>query len=75
MDERSSAGVAHLQAAAHELIRAARVFLDVAEELVDDPGTLSSVLDGVVGSARGRRDEHRGADGPGGDRVERIDVE
>lgn len=78
MDERTSAGVAHLQAAAHELIRAARAFLDVAEELVEDPGTLSSVLDGVIGAGRARASGATAGDrpGPGDDgRVERITVE
>ena len=42
-------GLHHLQAAAKELIAAARAFLDVAEDLVEDPGAVTSALD-VVGS-------------------------
>lgn len=36
-DERAHEVVEHLQAAALELIAAARAFLDVAEEMVKDP--------------------------------------
>lgn len=41
-------GFAHLQAAAQEMIGAARAFLDAAEQLVDDPQAVSKVV-GVVG--------------------------
>jgi hypothetical protein len=37
-EERAHEVVEHLQAAALEMIAAARAFLDVAEELVKDPG-------------------------------------
>jgi hypothetical protein len=37
-DERAHEMVEHLQAAALELIEAARAFLDVAEDVVKDPG-------------------------------------
>jgi hypothetical protein len=37
-DERAHEMVEHLQAAALELIEAARAFLDVAEDMVKDPG-------------------------------------
>ena len=37
------AGLEHLQAAAHEMIAAARSMLDAVEELVDDPRTASSL--------------------------------
>ncbi len=50
--ERAREGVEHLQAAARELIEAARAMLDVAEDWVNDPesvaslaGTLASVGD------------------------------
>ena len=43
----ASDGIAHLQAAARELIKAARAVLDVAEELVDDPATVGSVAEAV----------------------------
>jgi hypothetical protein len=36
-DDRIEAAVEHLQTAARELIAAARVFLDVTEDLVNDP--------------------------------------
>ncbi|HZM30775.1 MAG TPA: hypothetical protein VFB77_09825 [Acidimicrobiales bacterium] len=45
--ERARQGVEHLQAAARELIQAARAALDVAEELVNDPEAVAS-LAGVV---------------------------
>ena len=45
--ERARQGVEHLQAAARELIHAARAALDVAEELVNDPEAVAS-LAGVV---------------------------
>ena len=87
---RAREGVEHLQAAARELIRAARAALDVAEEWVDDPQSLASlagtlaVLGDVArraaGMSAGARPEPRaGGDGgsgaePGEPRVERIDV-
>ena len=40
-DRRAQDGIDHLQAAAKELIAAARAFLDVAEDLVDDPDRLT----------------------------------
>ena len=72
-DDRASAAMAHLQTAAREMIAAARAFLDVAEELVEDPksgeallGTLGDVARRVV--PRNDRD-----DGDGG--VEHIQVD
>ena len=41
--ERARQGAEHLQAAARELIEAARAALDVAEELVNDPETVASL--------------------------------
>jgi hypothetical protein len=46
-DGRAAEGFGHLQAAAHELIQAARALLDVVEELVDDPATVGAVTDAV----------------------------
>jgi hypothetical protein len=46
-DGRAAEGLAHLQAAARELIQAARAVLDVAEELLEDPATVASVADAV----------------------------
>jgi hypothetical protein len=40
---RAREGVEHLQAAARELIAAARAALDVAEEVVNDPESLASL--------------------------------
>jgi len=68
-DERADEGLEHLQTAAHEMIKAARAFLDVAEELVTDPqtsATLLGFLDSVAGAA-GR------ARSPGDDRDDRDD--
>lgn len=47
---RAREGVEHLQAAARELIEAARAALDVAEELVDDPESVASLV-GTLASA------------------------
>lgn len=48
-DPRVQAGVDHLQRAAREAIAATRALLDVAEDLVEDPGSLRDLL-GVVTS-------------------------
>lgn len=48
-DPRVQAGVEHLQRAAREAIAATRALLDVAEDLVDDPGSLRDLM-GVVGT-------------------------
>ena len=40
---RAREGIEHLQAAARELIEAARAALDVAEEVVNDPDTLTTL--------------------------------
>ncbi len=45
--DRAREGVEHLQAAARELIHAARAVLDVAEDLVDDPAAVASMADAV----------------------------
>lgn len=53
-DDRAAQGLAHLQAAARELIAAARAVLDVAEDLVDDPKAVSAMVETmgtVVGKA------------------------
>ena len=47
-DPRLRAGVEQLQVAAREVIAASRALLDLAEELVDDPGAVTSVV-GMVG--------------------------
>ena len=44
MNEHTSEGLEHLQAAALELIAAARAFLDVAEDLVREPGAAATIV-------------------------------
>jgi hypothetical protein len=87
-DDRAAEGLAHLQAAARELIAAARAVLDVAEELVEDPtsaGAIAEAMGSIVRTAAraGRRvagqggaddGEDEGDDDPGHHRVERIRV-
>ena len=59
-DERAAEGLDHLQAAALEMIQAARAFLDIAEDLVTDRdkvaevvAAVSSVADVATRAARG----------------------
>jgi hypothetical protein len=52
-DDGLARGVEHLQAAATELIAAARAFLDAAEEVVADPDRLRSMAEVVGDLARG----------------------
>jgi hypothetical protein len=47
--ERAREGLEHLQAAARELIAAARAALDVAEDVVNDPDSLAAVA-GMIGT-------------------------
>jgi hypothetical protein len=67
-DERAAEAVDHLQAAALELIEAARAFLDVAEELVSDRDRLSDLADtvGEMAVAAGRLVRPVAGTGPGG---------
>ena len=76
--ERAREGIDHLQAAARELIQAARALLDVAEELVNDPETVTTVV-GTLGSfanaaARVVPTSRANGDEPDDERVERIRV-
>ena len=48
-EDRTGEAVAHLQGAARELIAALRAFLDVAEEVVDDPKAGEALLDTLGG--------------------------
>jgi len=85
-DERAAEGLEHLQAAARELIAAARAFLDVAEDVVADRDKIAEVVSafGTIAEAAGQatRDASRrraGAPGtdedePPTDRVQRIKV-
>lgn len=79
-DPRVAAGVEHLQTAARELIGAARAFLDVIEEVVEDREKVADVFaavgDATRAAARAAR-QGAGLDGdpiPGGG-VEHIDVD
>lgn len=49
-EDKAHEAVEHLQAAALELIAAARAVLDIAEDVVQDPGPLLSIL-GALGEA------------------------
>ena len=51
-DERAAEGLEHLQAAALELIAAARAFLDVAEEVVREPGVAATIVHAAAGVGR-----------------------
>lgn len=84
-DPRVQAGIDHLQRAAREAIAATRALLDVAEDLVDDPGSLRdllgvvSALGGAATRAASRSDGHGawGGDEDGDDEgpsVQRIPV-
>lgn len=73
-EDRANQGLDHLQAAALEMIHAARAFLDVAEEVVADQDkvaeiihVLGSVADAATRAARGEPLRGRGRDdGPDG---------
>jgi hypothetical protein len=45
-------GLEHLQSAALELIAAARSFLDVAEEVVREPGVAATIVHAAAGVGR-----------------------
>jgi hypothetical protein len=51
-DERAAEGLEHLQAAALELIAAARAFLDVAEDVVREPGVAATIVHAAAGIGR-----------------------
>lgn len=73
-EERADEGLEHLQTAAHEMIKAARAFLDVAEELVTDPRTAETVL-GFIDTVAGAAGKARSPGGSDGDEpVEHIPV-
>ena len=80
-DGRAADGLAHLQAAARELIQAARAMLDVAEGLVEDPSAVTAVADTVGSLVRtaaraGRRAvDDAGSDDDAPPGVQRIRVE
>jgi hypothetical protein len=72
-DDRAGDAVAHLQAAAREMIAAARAFLDVAEEVVEDPQAGEAILHSLGDVARRARPSAHPDDGDGP--VEHITVD
>ena len=54
-DERAVEGLEHLQGAALELIEAARAFLDVAEDLVREPGGAATIVQAAASLGRAMR--------------------
>lgn len=75
-DDRTADGVEHLRAAAREMIAAVRAFLEVAEELVEDPKAVERVVDtvGSLTDAARRSSGERRDDGGSDDGVEHIRV-
>lgn len=71
--DRTGDGVAHLQAAAREMIAAARAFLDVAEEVVEDPKAGEALLESLGDVAR--RVVPRDGRAADGDGVQHIPVD
>jgi hypothetical protein len=51
-DDKVQKGIEHLQAAAHEVIRATRSMLDVAEGLVDDPQAVEGLVSTLASAAQ-----------------------
>jgi hypothetical protein len=80
-DEHARDGLGHLQAAARELIAAARTVLDIVEDLVDDPAVAATFV-GALGAAVRTAARAAGVTGDDDDtptdgdarRVERIQV-
>ncbi|HKE76180.1 MAG TPA: hypothetical protein VKB57_21365 [Acidimicrobiales bacterium] len=83
--DRARQGMEHLQAAARELIAAARAALDVAEDVVNDTdsvaalagllGSVGEMARRVTGAAPGPADaDDEAASEPAGTRVQRITV-
>ncbi len=71
--DRTGDAVAHLQAAAREMIAAARAFLDVAEEVVEDPEAGEALLSSLGDVAR--RVVPRDGAASDGDGVQHIPVD
>ena len=68
-DDAARAAVEQMQGAARQAIAAARIFLDVAEDLIDDPAPLVALLatmgEAAAGlAARGRAAMAGGSDDP-----------
>ena len=66
-------GLVHVQTAAMEMIKAARAFLDVAEDLVQDPATARAVMSALAALAQTVRPPSPEPERDSG--VERIVVE
>ena len=77
-------GLEHLQAAAHEMVGAARSMLDALEEIIDDPraaaamasafDTMSRLVEGAVQSVSGMLAGGGGSSSDDEPRVQRIKV-
>jgi hypothetical protein len=52
-DSRTADGVEHLQRAAREMIKAARSFLDLVEEVVEDPDRITEAASSVTEMVKG----------------------
>ena len=65
-EERAAEGLDHLQRAAREMVAAARSFLDVVEELVEDRTALAEAAATVTGLAGAVTDAVRGGLGARG---------
>ena len=63
-EQRAAQGLLHLQGAAVQLIAAARAFLDVAEDLVQDPAAAASVMHTLGALATAARAEWGGGPRP-----------
>jgi hypothetical protein len=79
--DRARDGIQHLQTAAREMIHAARALLDVAEDVIDDPAAIATLVGalGAVGDAARRRtdtppEDDDDAGGEPGAPIERITV-
>ncbi len=72
-DEKVREGVEHLQAAALEMIAAARSFLDAAEDLVRDP-SVALAMAAAAADRAGRRTPGPVASEEPAPRVQRIKV-
>jgi hypothetical protein len=70
---RTGDGVPHLQAAGREMIAAARAFLDVAEEVLEDPKAGEALLESLGDVAR--RVVPRDGAASDGDGVQHIPVD
>lgn len=88
MNDAADQGIEHLQAAAREMVSAARSFLDAVDEIIDDRDRLGSIANGLadlveragsVFTSTSPTSEDTGTDGPTrprrADRVQRIHVE